>query len=70
MREVNSVKGKTIAIVLLLLIASGSLIATSASTAISINQPFSIFSILSTLGQTAVALADPVGGGPGGGGDH
>jgi hypothetical protein len=62
------VKGKTVAFVVLLVVMAGSILATAASTTpLSISQPMSIFSFLG-VGNTAVALADPVGGGPGGGG--
>lgn len=59
-------KVKTVAFVVLLVVMAGSIIATAASTTpISISQPMS-FSVLG-VGNTAVALADPVpGGGPGG----
>ena len=60
-------KGKTVAFVVLMVLMAGTIIATAASTTpISISQPMSFFSALG-VGNTAVALADPVsGGGPGG----
>ncbi len=61
-------KVKTVAFVLLLVIMAGSIIATAVSTTpISFSQITNFFSILG-VGNTAVVLADPVGGGPGGGG--
>jgi type III secretory pathway component EscV len=65
---VKLVKRKTVAFVLLLVIMAGSIIATAVSTTpISFSQITNFFSVLG-VGNTAVALADPVGGGPGGGG--
>jgi hypothetical protein len=65
---VKLVKVKTVAFVFLLVIMAGSIIATAASTTpISFSQITNFFSVLG-VGNTAVALADPVGGGPGGGG--
>ncbi len=61
-------KRKTVTFVVLLVIMAGSIIATAASTTpISISQPVSFFSVLG-VGNTAVALADPIDGGPGAGG--
>lgn len=61
-------KRKTVAFVVLLVLMAGTIIATAASTTpISISQPMSFFSVFG-VGNTAVALADPVGGGPGAGG--
>jgi hypothetical protein len=65
---VKLVKRKTVAFVVLLVVMAGSIIATVASTTpISISQPVSFFSALG-VGNTAVALADPIDGGPGAGG--
>jgi hypothetical protein len=62
-------KRKTVAFVILLVVMAGSIIATAASTTpISISQPMSFYSALG-VGNTAVVLADPVGGG-GPGGDN
>ncbi len=61
-------KRKTVAFVLLLVLMAGSIVATAVSTTpISFSQITNFFSVLG-VGNTAVALADPVGGGPGGGG--
>ena len=61
-------KRKTVTFVVLLVIMAGSIIATAASTTpISLSQPVSFFSVLG-VGNTAVALADPIDGGPGAGG--
>ncbi len=61
-------KRKTVAFVVLLVVMASSIIATAASTTpISISQPMSFFSVFG-VGNTAVAIADPVGGGPGAGG--
>lgn len=66
----ETVKGKTVALVVLLVIMAGSIIATAASTTpISFSQPMSFFSALG-VGNMAVALADPVNGGGGPGGDN
>jgi hypothetical protein len=66
---VKLVKGKTVAFVVLLVIMAGSIIATAASTTpLSFSNPMSFLSALG-VGNMAVALADGVGGGPGGGGD-
>lgn len=62
-------KRKTVAFVVLLVVMAGSIIATAASTTpISFSQPMN-FSVLG-VGNTAVAFADPVGGGGGPGGDN
>ena len=61
-------KRKTIALVVLLVVMAGSIIATAASTTpLSFGQPMSFFSVFG-VGSTAVAIADPISGGPGGGG--
>ena len=61
-------KGKTVAFMVLLVVMAGSIIATVASTTpISFTQPVSFLSIFG-IGNIGIALADPIGGGPGGGG--
>lgn len=61
-------KRKTVAFVLLLVLMAGSIIATAVSTTpMSFSQLGSFFSVFG-VGNTAVAFADPIGGGPGGGG--
>ena len=62
------VKRKTVAFVVFLVVMAGSIIAAATSTApITVSQPFGFLSVFG-VGNLAVALADPVGGGPGGGG--
>jgi len=67
--EVNYVKVKTVAFVVLLVIMAGSVYATSVPTTIAADLPTSLFEFFSLLGGAPVALADPVGGGGGTGGN-
>ncbi len=62
-------KGKTVAFVVLLVIMAGSIYATSAPTTIAADLPASLLEFFSSLGGAPVAFADPVGGGPGSGGN-
>lgn len=63
-------KGKTVAFVVLLVIMAGSIFATSVPTTIAADLPTSLFEFFCSLGGTPVALADPVPGGGGPGGDN
>jgi hypothetical protein len=67
--EVKYVKVKTVAFVVLLVIMAGSVYATSVPTTIAADLPTSLFEFFSSLGGAPVALADPVGGGGGTGGN-
>ena len=60
-------KGKTVAFVVLLVILAGSIYATSAPTTIAADLPTGLFEFF--LGGTPMALADPVPGGSGSGGN-
>jgi len=64
------VKGKTVAFVVLLVIMAGSIFATSVPTTIAADLPTSLFEFFCSFGGTPVALADPVPGGGGPGGDN
>ena len=63
-------KSKTVAFVVLLVIKAGSIYATSAPTTIAADLPTGLFEFFFSLGGAPVALADPVSGGGGTGGDN
>jgi hypothetical protein len=63
-------KGKTVAFVVLLVIMAGSIYATSVPTTIAADLPTGLLEFFCSLGGAPVALADPVSGGGGTGGDN
>jgi hypothetical protein len=65
----ETVKGKTVAIVVLLVLSVGTVLLTSVQPAILGTETVSgFFDIMSSFGGTIVALADPIPGGGGSGG--
>lgn len=70
-REVKLLKGKTVALLVLLVIMVGAFFVTSEySTTVVPGKQESSFSFLESLCKTIVVLGDPVPGGSGGGGDN
>jgi len=66
----ESVRRKTVALVVLLLVMVGACYVTSAPLTVAPGMPLSLFGIMSSFGGTAVAFAgDPVPGGGSAGGD-
>lgn len=65
----ESVRRKTVVLVVLLLVMVGACYVTSAPLTVAPGMPLSLFGILSSFGGTAVTFADPVPGGGSAGGD-
>lgn len=65
----ESVRKKTAALVVLLLVMAGACYVTSVPLTVAPGMPLSLFGFLSSFGGMAVTFADPVPGGGAGGGD-
>ena len=63
-------KKRTVAFIVLLALLANAYCVTFATSTITLDEPLSLFELVSCLGKPAVAFADPVPGGPGSGGDN